>query len=158
MMPCNRCAKSVRVAFCLQHLFELLLDERPQIGDLDVLVGARWKSSFSFSKLILLKSQVLPDCVMRNSGSRFVDAASSVDHEAFVEQFADPHADGIDVRLLDDGVHNAAQILEDRHRAHDRTAENLGFARFVEAGDRVFVNGEALPPLVLRSAACPRSA
>ena len=99
--------------------------------------------------MILLKSHVLPDRVMRHSGSRLVNAFSSVDHDAFVEQLADPDTDGIDILLLDNGIHNAAQILEDRHRAHDRTAKNLWFARFVQRGDSVFVNGESLPPLVL---------
>ena len=87
-----------------------------------------------------------------------MDAFSSVDHDAFVEQLADPDADGIDILLLDNGIHNAAQILEDRHRAHDRTAKNLWFARFVQRGDGVFVNGEPLPPFVLGSTTYRRSA
>ena len=41
MMPCNRCGEIGARAFSLQHLFELVLDERAQVGDFDVLVGVR---------------------------------------------------------------------------------------------------------------------
>ena len=53
MMLCNRCAKSDRVAFCLQHLLELALDERAQIGDLDVLVGGTLEIFFEFVEVDL---------------------------------------------------------------------------------------------------------